>query len=253
MAGAIVSVAQQKGGAGKTTLAVQLGVAWLSHGPTGRDARHRSRRRACSPGSTSDAAASATTGDGLLVQGLSGWRLGSELGRLRGEYDLILVDSPPHAESDARAAIREADLVLVPCQPNALDVWASAATLELAQTARTEALLVLNRVPPRGRAAEQMRAEIAGAALAAGGGAARQPAGVRGVDRRRARGRRDRAQERRGPGDRRLGRRGAWPGSGDGRGTPGDGTAGTRVEASMDHRQRQRPRPPGRQPSSAAF
>ena len=32
MAGAIVSIAQQKGGAGKTTVAVQLGVAWLSAG-----------------------------------------------------------------------------------------------------------------------------------------------------------------------------------------------------------------------------
>jgi chromosome partitioning protein len=160
MAGAIVSVAQQKGGAGKTTLAVQLGIAWLTAGrrvamldidPQASlfawfDVR-RGRRGA--------------DGDGLLVQSLSGWRLASALGRLRGAYDLILVDSPPHAESDARAAIREADLTLVPCQPNALDVWASAPTLELAQTARTDALLVLNRVPPRGRAAEQMGAEIA--------------------------------------------------------------------------------------------
>jgi chromosome partitioning protein len=94
------------------------------------------------------------------VRGLSGWRLGGELGRLRREFDLIVVDSPPHAETDARAAIREADLALVPCQPNALDVWASAATLELARSSGTDALLVLNRVPPRGRAADQMRAEI---------------------------------------------------------------------------------------------
>ena len=41
MTGAVVSIAQQKGGAGKTTLAIQLGVAWLRHGPAGRDARHR--------------------------------------------------------------------------------------------------------------------------------------------------------------------------------------------------------------------
>jgi chromosome partitioning protein len=132
MAGAIVSIAQQKGGAGKTTVAVQLGVAWLSAG----------RRVAMLD---IDPQASLFTWfnvrrrrfgdleDGLLVQGLSGWRLGSELRRLRGEFDLILVDSPPHAESDARAAVRESNLVLVPCQPNALDVWASAPTLELAQ------------------------------------------------------------------------------------------------------------------------
>ena len=160
MAGAIVSVAQQKGGAGKTTLVVQLGVAWLAMGrrvamldidpQASLFAWFNVRRRRLGDGR-----------DGLLVQGLSGWRLGSELRRLRGEFDLILVDSPPHAESDARAAIREADLALVPCQPNALDVWASAPTLELAQKAQTEALLVLNRVPPRGRAAEQMRHEIA--------------------------------------------------------------------------------------------
>lgn len=160
MAGAVVSVAQQKGGAGKTTLAVQLGVAWHSAGHTvamldidpqaSLSAWFEVRRRR-----------HGEDGNGLLVRGLSGWRLGPELRRLRDEFDLILVDSPPHAESDARAAIREADLTLVPCQPNALDVWASAPTLELAQTSGAEALLVLNRVPPRGRAAEQMRAEIA--------------------------------------------------------------------------------------------
>jgi chromosome partitioning protein len=159
MAGAVVSFAQQKGGAGKTTLAVQLGIAWLTMGrriamldidPQGSLMAWRDLRRRRQGDQ-----------DGLLVQGLSGWRLGAEIGRLRGERDLILVDSPPHAESDARAAIREADLALVPCQPAALDVWASAQTLELAQAARTDALLVLNRVPPRSRAAEQIRRKIA--------------------------------------------------------------------------------------------
>jgi chromosome partitioning protein len=160
MAGGIVSVAQQKGGSGKTTLAVQLGVAWLGAGrrvamldidpQASLFAWFNVRRRRFGE-----------VENRLLVQGLSGWRLGGELRRLRREFDLIVVDSPAHAESDARAAIREADLALVPCQPNALDVWASAPTLELAQGVGTAALLVLNRVPPRGRAAEQMRAEIA--------------------------------------------------------------------------------------------
>ncbi len=161
MAGAVVSIAQQKGGAGKTTLAIQLGIAWLVAG----------RRVAMLD---IDPQASLFTwfnlrrrrvGDdagGLLVQGLSGWRLGSELGRLRREFDVVIVDTPPHAESDARGAIRAADLALLPCQPNALDVWASKATLELAEAAGTAALLVLNRVPPRSRAAEAVRAEIEG-------------------------------------------------------------------------------------------
>jgi chromosome partitioning protein len=159
MAGAVVSIAQQKGGAGKTTLAVQLGTQWLIQGR--RVAmldidpqaslftwfNLRRRRLDHAP-------------DGLVVQGLSGWRLGSELRRLRDDFDLVLVDSPPHAESDAKAAIRAADLVLLPCQPNALDAWATRPTLEIAKAERTGALLVLNRVPPRSRAADQIRAEI---------------------------------------------------------------------------------------------
>ena len=156
---AVISIAQQKGGAGKTTLAVQLGVAWLVSG----------KRLAMLD---IDPQASLFTwfnlrrrrlGDeagGLVVQGLSGWRLGSELRRFRDEFDHILVDSPPHAEIELKTAIREADLALLPCQPSALDVWATKPTLEYARSERTDALLVLNRVPPRGRAAATIRAEI---------------------------------------------------------------------------------------------
>jgi chromosome partitioning protein len=160
MAGAVVSIAQQKGGAGKTTLAIQLGIAWLTAGrrvamldvdpQASLFSWFNLRRR--------------RLGDdegGLLVQGLSGWRLGSELGRLRREFDLVLVDTPPHAETDARSALRAADLALLPCQLHALDVWASKATLDLAGAVGTEALMVLNRVPARSRAAEAIRAEIA--------------------------------------------------------------------------------------------
>ena len=110
MAGAVVSIAQQKGGAGKTTLAIQLGIAWRVAG----------RRVAMLD---IDPQASLFTwfnlrrrrvGDdegGLVVQGLSGWRLGGELGRLRREFDVVIVDTPPHAESDARGAIRAAEAV----------------------------------------------------------------------------------------------------------------------------------------------
>jgi len=159
MSGSVITIAQQKGGAGKTTLAVQLGVAWAAAGR--RVAmldidpqaslfawfNQRRRRFGDPPG-------------GLVVEGLSDWRLGSEVRRFRGEFDLVLIDSPPHAETAARTAIREADLTLVPCQPHALDLWATTPTLELAGRERTPVLLVLNRVPPRGRAADEVRAEI---------------------------------------------------------------------------------------------
>ena len=159
MPGSVITIAQQKGGAGKTTLAVQLGVAFATAGrrvalldidPQASLFAWFGQRRRRGDDEAGE----------LVVQGLSGWRLGSELRRFRNEFEIVLVDSPPHAETEARTAIREADLVLVPCQPNALDVWATAPTLELARREGTQALLVLNRVPPRGRAADAIRDEI---------------------------------------------------------------------------------------------
>lgn len=159
MAGRVISVAQQKGGAGKTTLVIQLGIAWVAAGrrvamldidPQASLFAWFNRRRR-------------RVGDeagGLVVQGLSGWRLGSELRQFRSAFDCVLIDSPPHAETDTRTAIREADLTLVPCQPNDLDLWASEATMELARAGGNDALLVLNRVPARSRAADRIRGEI---------------------------------------------------------------------------------------------
>ena len=49
---------------------------------------------------------------------IGGWRLGVELDRLKREADIIIVDTPPHTEIDAKAAVRGADLVLVPVQPS---------------------------------------------------------------------------------------------------------------------------------------
>lgn len=159
MAGRVITVAQQKGGAGKTTLAVQLGIAWATAGrrvamldidPQGSlFAWFNARRRRIGDDP-----------DGPVVQGLSGWRVASEVRRFRDEFEVVLVDTPPRAETEARTAIRSADLTLVPCQPNALDVWATSPTIELAAGEGTAALLVLNRVPPRSRAAEAAEAEI---------------------------------------------------------------------------------------------
>lgn len=152
---AVVTVAQQKGGAGKTTLVIQLATALLALGrrvaaididPQGsltgwmRLREHRQREA-----------------PELRFSMIGGWRLGVEIDRLKREADVILVDTPPHTEIDAKAAVRGADLVLVPVQPSALDVWASQGTVELAAREKRKIALLLNRVPPRGRAIEEAR------------------------------------------------------------------------------------------------
>jgi chromosome partitioning protein len=72
----------------------------------------------------------------------------------------VIIDSPPHAETAARLAIRMADLVVVPVQLSPMDIWASEPTLEMIAKERTKALVVMNRVPPRGRLADDLRQQL---------------------------------------------------------------------------------------------
>jgi chromosome partitioning protein len=80
---------------------------------------------------------------------VSGWRVTSEVERQAREHDIVLIDSPPHAETEARIAVRAGKLVLVPVQPSPMDLWATKPILDLARAENTPVLLVLNRVPPR--------------------------------------------------------------------------------------------------------
>ncbi|MFD2233974.1 ParA family partition ATPase [Phaeospirillum tilakii] len=154
----ILTIAQQKGGAGKTTLAAQLAVAWARAGrrvglldidPQGSLAAWFALRRQA-----------LGEEDGLAFVQAAGWRLGTELDRLRADRDLVLIDSPPHAETEVRIAVRAADLILVPVQPSPMDLWATAPTLEIARREKSPALVLLNRAPARGRLVERIRAEL---------------------------------------------------------------------------------------------
>jgi chromosome partitioning protein len=154
---AIITFAQRKGGAGKTTLAAHLAAGWALAGrrvaavdvdPQGSLARWGELRAGL-------AGAAA-----LPVAKVSGWRLSLELERLRREAEIVVLDSPPHAELDARAAIRAADLVVIPVQPSPMDLWATQATVEMARAERRRALLVLNRIAPRTRLAQEIAAAL---------------------------------------------------------------------------------------------
>jgi chromosome partitioning protein len=95
----------------------------------------------------------------------AGWRVPAACDRLRRSHDIILLDTPPHDDTDARIAIRAADLVLVPLQPSPADLWATGATLDLAKAERRPVAVALNRVPAQGRLAEQVAQELRGQGL----------------------------------------------------------------------------------------
>lgn len=157
MGGKIITVAQQKGGAGKTTLAAQLAVALASRG----------RRVALMDIDPQGSLAawfrvrveSGRTG-GISLSSLTGWRTQAAVDKLAAQNDFVLVDSPPHAETEAKIAVRAANLVLVPIQPSPMDLWATEPTLALARAEKRSVLLVINRAQTRVKLAEALSRQI---------------------------------------------------------------------------------------------
>jgi chromosome partitioning protein len=82
---------------------------------------------------------------------VSGWRVAAEVERQARAHEIVLIDSPPHAETEARVAVRAGRLVLVPVQPSPIDLWATKPILDLARAEKVPALLVLNRMPSRAK------------------------------------------------------------------------------------------------------
>lgn len=154
----VITVAQQKGGTGKTTLAANIAaalaptrrVALLDIDPQKSLGRWHSLRRARLQEAVS-----------LAFSDISGWRLPAELERLKRSHDVVLIDSPPQIDTDARVAVRAADLVLVPIQPSMPDVWAAEGTLALADQERRPAHLLFNRTSPTSKLRDAIAADLA--------------------------------------------------------------------------------------------
>lgn len=152
----IIAFAQQKGGAGKTTVLAHLAHAWVREGRTVGLADLDPQR------SLSLWASHQQDHPYTCVES-AGWRAGTDIKDLARAHEVTLIDCPGNASNLLEAALRASDLVIVPCQPSALDVWATGPVLDMARREKTPARVLLNRVPPRGGTVEQARADLAGA------------------------------------------------------------------------------------------
>ena len=146
----VITIAQQKGGTGKTTLAVNLTLAFIKYhslkvaiidtdpqGSLGKWFMIRSEKK--------------ISNKNLTFKTASLWGAQYESKILKQDHDVIIIDTPPKIESDARPAIEAADLVLIPVAPSHVDFWATESIIEIAKKAKRKILIQINRANHRSK------------------------------------------------------------------------------------------------------
>ena len=150
-----IAILSQKGGAGKTTLAINLSVAAIS-------AKKQTAIIDLDPQASSANWHDARGQETPVVVSAQPTRLNQVLEAANeAGASFVFIDSAPHSESAALAAARAADLVLIPCRPAILDIRAISNTIDLVNLAGTKAAVVLNCVPPRGTLADEATEAVA--------------------------------------------------------------------------------------------
>lgn len=165
----IVAVLNQKGGVGKTTLALNLAGRWAELGETVTVLDADPQASALD---WAQARSHAGLPRGFGVVGLPRDTLHREAPDLARAARHVIIDGPPRVAPLLRSALLAADLVLVPVQPSPLDGWASAEMLRLIDEARTfrpelKARFVLNRCVTRTIIARDTALALAGQETAA--------------------------------------------------------------------------------------
>lgn len=157
----IISFVTQKGGSGKSTLASSLAVA-------AKEAGERVFVIDLDPQGSLLAWAKTRGADDIPVSAVSPGRLPATLAALeKNGFTLAIIDTAGAESAAALAAMKEADLNIIPSRPNVFDLWASELTRATLRKMRADYVFVLNQCPP---AQQTARVEEGAAALEAMGG-----------------------------------------------------------------------------------
>ena len=155
-----LAIMSQKGGSGKTTLAVHLAAyavgqkiktALIDLDPQASAYKWNERRTEDDPKSPKLDVVKGT------VAQLAGFLTLAEDNGLA----LVVIDTAPHSNSAAAMVAQRADFVLMPCRPALFDLDAIASTVEIVTSAEASAAVVLNAAP-RGKLADEARTALEG-------------------------------------------------------------------------------------------
>lgn len=137
-----IAIISQKGGAGKTTIAVHLAAAAELAG-------HAALVFDTDPQATASQWANWRGDKPPEVIESSPNTLATKVEAVRkGGAEFIVIDTPPHADSAASAAMQLADLILIPCRPSAFDLAAIQTTARLVQMFRKPAYVLFTAGSP---------------------------------------------------------------------------------------------------------
>jgi chromosome partitioning protein len=157
----IISFVTQKGGSGKSTLASSLAVA-------AKDAGERVFVVDLDPQNSLVSWAKTRGSDDVPVSSVTPGRLPATLAALeKNGFTVAIIDTAGADSAATLAAMKAADLNIIPSRPNIFDLWAIELTRRTLRQMRADYVFVLNQCPP---AQQTTRVEEGAAALEAMGG-----------------------------------------------------------------------------------
>src|SRR5215207_7801365 len=139
-----IALINQKGGVGKTTVALHLAAAFWQGG-------QNVVVLDLDPQASASEWHDSRSVEMLHVESIQPARLAKVVDHTREiGAGVLILDTAPHAEATALDAARCSDLVLGPCQPSIMDLRAMRKTVDLLKMVKVRAFAVLNSVPPSG-------------------------------------------------------------------------------------------------------
>lgn len=145
-----IAVISQKGGSGKTTIAVHMAVCAMRQG-------------LCTAIVDLDPQISAfdwclarDENDHLSAVRASALNLNDLLHEAKsGGADFVIIDTAPHSDHDAVVAAQGADFVLIPCRPARFDLKAVVDTVRIIELTKKPFAVTINAAPVRGKLATE--------------------------------------------------------------------------------------------------